>query len=85
MLAEIRANQAKLDSCTAHRFDQTEYEKLPRLGMKLTCVRCSGTMRTIDIGYYIKGYEAHGGSANDIWPGYHGPDESGQTELPLDH
>lgn len=27
-------------------------------------------MQITDIGQYIDGYEAHGGNADDIWPGY---------------
>jgi len=80
MLAEIRANHAKLDACDTHRFAPDSC----KFGQKMTCLKCGGTMQATDVGHYIRGYEAHGGSANDIWPNYHGPKESAQTELPLD-
>ena len=80
IMREIRANHDRLDNCPRHRFDQTEYEKMPRLGMKLTCVHCSGTMDVVAISHYIKGYEAHGGDCNDIWPGFRASKESVPTD-----
>lgn len=80
LLAEIRANHAKLDACDVHRFAPDSY----KFGQKMTCLKCAGTMQATDVGHYIKGYEAAGGSCDDIWPGYRKPRESAQTELPLD-
>lgn len=80
LLAEIRANRTKLDACDVHRFAPDDY----KFGQKMTCLKCGGTMQATDVGHYIKGYEAHGGSCDDIWPGYRKPRESAQTELPLD-
>ena len=67
LLAEIRANNAKLNGCACHRFDPPVELKL---NLKLTCLSCGGEMRFGDIGQYIKGYEAAGKSADDIWPGW---------------
>lgn len=68
ILAQVRANHAKLASCKRHRF---EGGKRMKLGMKCECLNCGGTMSLTDAGWYIEGFEAAGGSADDIWPGYH--------------
>lgn len=67
LFAEVRENHRKLDSCPRHTFDPPEEI---RLGTKLTCIHCGGILGIGDIGYYIKGYVAHGGDSADIWPGY---------------
>ena len=68
ILVQVRANHAKLDGCKRHRFDGG---KKVALGMKCVCLDCGGTMSLTDAGWYVKGYEAAGGEADDIWPGYH--------------
>ena len=68
ILVQVRANQAKLSGCKQHRFDGG---KTVKLGMKCECLACGGTISLTDAGWYIKGFEAAGGSADDIWPGYH--------------
>lgn len=66
---QVKANGAALNGCKRHRFMGGRIEKL---GQKYTCAACGGQMGLVDIGNYIKGYEAAGGSADDIWPDYHG-------------
>lgn len=69
ILAVIRANRERLDSCDRHLF---EYEKV-QIGQKLACSKCKGTMQLTDAGWYVKGYEAAGGNADDVWPGFRKP------------
>lgn len=66
ILAEVKTNHARLDGCKVHAFDPSEH--VP--GKRLTCLLCGGEMQLVRIGDYIKGYEAAGGSCDDIWPGY---------------
>lgn len=68
ILAEIRENSRKLAACKRHTFSVSAPL---RLGHKMTCVHCGGQMNIVDIGYYIDGYEAAGGDADDVWHGYH--------------
>lgn len=63
---QVKANNAALNACKRHRF-----EAIPvKLGDKQTCLECTGRISLMDLGQYISGYEAHGGSADDIWPGF---------------
>lgn len=64
---EVKANRAKLNGCKRHHFDGGEIKKL---GAKYICRHCGGTEGLSSIGDYIKGYEAAGGNADDIWPGW---------------
>lgn len=64
---EVKANSQKLNSCPKHRYHGNEHVKL---GMRVTCLECGGQMQTADLASYIRGYEAAGGDANDIWPGW---------------
>ena len=64
---QVKANAARLDACPRHRFEPVGGVKL---GEKLTCTTCGGTMGLVDIGNYIKGYVAAGKSADDVWPGF---------------
>ncbi len=65
-LANIRANQARLDGCALHRFAPAEVA----LGSKQSCLACGGEIGNVELGYYIAGYEAGGGAADDVWPGW---------------
>lgn len=65
-LAEIKANQERLANCPRHRFVPGEI----KLGAKVRCEVCAGEIGLVDLGYYIAGYEAAGGEADDIWPGF---------------
>jgi hypothetical protein len=64
---QVKANSAKLQACKLHRFEAQQV----KLGQKMNCLNCGGMISLTDIGYYIRGYEAHGGNADDIWLGYH--------------
>ncbi|EGR3070227.1 hypothetical protein DMW20_11740 [Vibrio parahaemolyticus] len=68
ILKEIRQNTKKLNSCDVHKFHG---EKLP-FGNKYTCLKCGGEMKGHEVLWYITGYEAAGGDANDIYQGWHG-------------
>lgn len=63
---QVKANRAKLKACKRHRFEP----KSVKLGEKQTCLECGGQISLTDMGQYIAGYVAGGGSADDIWPGY---------------
>lgn len=63
---QVQANRRTLDGCPRHLFEEAEV----RIGQKLTCKCCAGQMTLTDIGNYIKGYEAAGKDATDIWPAW---------------
>lgn len=63
---EVKANRAKLEGCARHRFEA----KPVKIGEKQTCMACGGEMTLVAVGDYIRGYEAKGGDADDVWPGY---------------
>lgn len=65
---DVKANSARLQSCARHRFDGDF-----QIGKRKVCLVCGGGMSLTDIGNYIRGYEAGGGSADDIWPGFTKP------------
>lgn len=67
LLAEIRANHARLRECRRHAFERVE---IHGFGQKHTCTACGGVMKLTEIGEYIRGYEAAGGNAGDIYPGW---------------
>lgn len=62
---EVKANSGKLATCPRHRFGGTF-----KIGERKTCEHCGGTMTLAGIGDYIRGYEASGKPADDIWPGF---------------
>lgn len=66
---EVKENLRRLRPCPRHHFKAQRDEI--KLGKKEVCVNCKGEMSLTDIGVYIRGYEAHGGSADDIWPNYY--------------
>lgn len=63
---DMKLNHAKRSACKRHFFDSPEI----KLGVRLICQNCGGEMMLSDVGFYISGYEAAGGNANDIIPGY---------------
>lgn len=65
---DVKANSARLQACARHRFDGGF-----QIGQKKVCLVCGGGMGLTDIGNYIRGYEAAGGNANDVWPDFHKP------------
>jgi hypothetical protein len=64
----VTDNRALLDACPRHEFLSSPVT----LGMKCKCVICGGEIGLTGIADYIRGYEAAGKSADDIWPGWHG-------------
>lgn len=63
----VKANRAKLKSCKRHGFTGG---KITNLGDKYRCLHCGGTESLSNVAAYIEGYEAAGGNADDIWPGW---------------
>jgi len=66
LLAAVQENYRRLNSCAKHQFAARGNNY--RIGMKLTCQNCGGTMSLTDAGHYLRGYVAHGGQAQDIIP-----------------
>lgn len=66
LLADIRRNRAAIESCPRHRFPA----KGPtyRLGDRVTCERCGGTMDLRAVGDYLRGYAAAGGDPREVMP-----------------
>lgn len=67
LFADVKANSARLTGCKRHRFTGGN----PVLGGKNECLECGGKIGNTDVLYYIAGFEAAGGSADDVWPGWH--------------
>jgi hypothetical protein len=63
---QVKANSAKLNGCSAHRFRGGA----PAIGKKMVCFNCKGEIGLPEIGTYIAGYIAAGGDAADVWPEY---------------
>lgn len=74
ILKQVKANRRLVDGCKLHRFEARNIKPFH----KATCLACGGEMGLVQIGFYIKGYEAGGGKADDVWPNYRG-DQSGVT------
>jgi hypothetical protein len=66
ILAKVQSNRQTLEACPLHKFSATEV----RIGQKLTCDACGGELSLTDIGNYIRGYQAAGKAAADIWPAW---------------
>lgn len=56
--AEVQANSVRLRGCARHRFDGDW-----KIGQRKVCLVCGGGMSLTDIGNYIRGYEAAGGTS----------------------
>lgn len=65
---QVKANSTRLQECKLHHFTGR-----PATGIKWRCTRCDGEMSGSDVLWYIRGYEAHGGQADDVVPGWHAP------------
>lgn len=70
LMQRVMANRRKLDGCRRHLFPTIgdNYQ----LGQRLTCVHCGGEMTLVEAGWYIRGWVAHGGDAQEImadWTG----------------
>ncbi len=74
IFANVEANRQKLDACPRHLFNSEipgiEGGVASMFGRKMECERCGGALDLVNIGYYIRGYEASGKSGNDIMPGW---------------
>lgn len=70
-LADLRANQYKLDNCPKHHFP--DFPNALPVGVKFECAHCGGKMEAIHAYSYTKGYVAHGGLATDIIPAWNEP------------
>jgi hypothetical protein len=68
--AEAKENGRRLDNCRRHFFTDELPEPAARFGAKLVCRNCGGKMALLYINFYIRGYVAHGGNGNEIWPGW---------------
>lgn len=64
--AQVKANSEKLRACKRHRFPAGPI----RLGQRHTCLDGGGEIDGVALLHYIEGYEAAGGDAVDIYPGY---------------
>lgn len=67
LFRQVKENLNRLRNCPRHRFAA---DQLVQIGTKVTCLECQGSISLTDVGLYIQGYKAAGGSADDIWPGY---------------
>lgn len=63
---EVKENAAKLKACPRHRFPGGDV----KLGQRVTCLECGGWMNLTRAGEYVNGYEAAGGDADNVWPGW---------------
>jgi hypothetical protein len=63
-------NNQKLNDCPKHYFTAELPPPLERFQARITCERCGGQMRLLDVNQYIRGYVAAGKNPNDIWPGW---------------
>lgn len=68
LLAEIRANHAKLDACPKHFFDAGDPPY--KFGQKFTCHNCGGVMDGIAAMHYTKGYAAAGKDPNEVFKNF---------------
>lgn len=66
LMAEVRQNSERIRSCPRHKFP--ERGDTYRLGEKLMCEVCGGRMSLTDVGSYLRGYRAAGGSTADVMP-----------------
>lgn len=68
------SNQGKLNTCPRHRFAWADVVGIVpgriEVGAKFTCDVCGGRMPALEMFRYIQGYEAAGGNANDVCPGF---------------
>ena len=65
---KVKANSEKLRACKRHRFPAGPIN----LGQRHTCLDCGGEIDGYALHWYIDGYEAAGGDAADIYPGFRG-------------
>lgn len=63
---EVKANKEKLKACPQHRFDALEV----KIGQKIVCLECGGTMGLTQAADYVTGYRDAGGDPEKVWPGF---------------
>lgn len=63
---QVKDNSKRLNDCKRHLFSAETVKP----GDKLTCANCQGEMQLGQVGSYIRGYQASGGTATDIWPAW---------------
>ena len=71
--AEAVANVERLNGCPRHLFEFDGHEV--KFGAKATCKKCGGTLDMLQVRQYVLGYEAAGGNANDVLPGFRQDDD----------
>lgn len=84
LMADIEANNAKLNACPRHFFGLTD-EDIAKgvgymIGQKVTCQRCGGQLRLTDVNQYVRGFAAAGGNPNDVLPGWNDDTSEGRNE-----
>jgi hypothetical protein len=62
VLADVRANRAKLEACPHHRFQETA-----TFGKDWICEQCGGRMQVDQVLAYCDGFAAAGGDARAVW------------------
>jgi hypothetical protein len=67
--ADVKVNHAKIRACVRHRFPDAEANPV-KMGAKVTCTACGGTLGLTDAGYYFDGFVAAGGNPDDVWPNF---------------
>lgn len=70
LLEEIRSNQKRLDECKRHHFPTWPTHLSARIGLKVDCTNCGGSMCALQAAAYARGYAAAGGDPNHIIPGW---------------
>lgn len=65
ILADIKANNARLQSCPQHRFPAGAV-----FGRKWICMDCGGKMDAGHALAYADGVRAAGGDPTAVWPNY---------------
>jgi hypothetical protein len=65
ILAEIKANNRRLQSCPQHRFPEGA-----RFGVKWVCMVCGGKLDAGHALAYADGVNAAGGDARAVWSNY---------------
>jgi hypothetical protein len=66
--AQARENHAARDQCPQHKFNPAEYKP----GKNPICLNCGAWISAQHVIGYVNGWQAHGGDANAIWPGWSG-------------
>lgn len=82
MFKEIQLNRITLDTCPQHKFKTPCYTEF-KLGLKVVCLHCGGSMRAVEAAEYIRGFAAAGGDPNLVWADW--CDKGGEAETKCPH